>query len=104
MTNPAHNWCFTINNYDDTDIIDVSKWPARYTIYGKEKGENGTPHLQGFTVLQKQARLGGVKKLHGKAHWEQAKGTWEQNVEYCSKQGDVTEIGERPATRKRTGS
>ncbi|QOW18373.1 replication-associated protein [Red-eared slider associated circular DNA molecule] len=97
------NWCFTINNYDEQDIIDVSKWPARYTIYGKEKGEQGTEHLQGFTILNKKSKLTGVKKLHKKAHWEAAKGTWEQAADYCKKDGDYTEHGTAPLTRKKQG-
>lgn len=47
--------------------------------------------------------LGGVKKLHGTAHWEAAKGNWEQNVAYCSKQEKVTEHGTTPMTNKRKG-
>lgn len=96
------NWCFTLNNYDkEVDVPNIAKWPARYTIYGREKGENGTPHLQGFTVLEKKTRLAGVKKLHNKAHWEAAKGSWEQAANYCKKDGDYTEIGEAPMTKKK---
>jgi len=97
------NWCFTINNYSDRDIEIIANWDSKYTIYGKETGEEGTPHLQGFTVRSSNMRLNGAKKLHGKAHWELAKGNCEQNIAYCSKQGDVTEHGERPMSNKRKG-
>lgn len=97
------NWCFTINNFNDEDFKIIENWPSKYTIYGKETGEEGTPHLQGFTILSKNSRLSGMKKLHVKAHWEAAKGNWQQNVDYCSKQGDITEHGEKPMSNKRKG-
>lgn len=99
----SRNWCFTINNYGDDDVANIAAWPARFTIYGKEKGEQGTPHLQGYTVFELPQRLAALKKLHATAHWEQAKGNSEQNIAYCSKQGDVTEHGTRPKTSKDKG-
>lgn len=99
----SRNWCFTINNYTNDDISKIATWPTRYTIFGKEKGDKGTPHLQGFTMFNNAKHLGGVKALHDKAHWEPAKGNWEQNYNYCSKQGDVTEHGEKPMSNKRKG-
>lgn len=81
----------------------ISKWNNVYTIYGKEIGAEGTKHLQGFTILNKNGRISAVKKLHATAHWEAAKGSWEQNVTYCSKDGDITEFGTRPITKKRQG-
>lgn len=98
------NWCFTVNNWTDEDILDVSKWPAKYTIYGKEVGEQGTKHLQGFTVLLKNSKLSGVKKLHSKAHWEASRGTWKQAADYCKKEGDYTEIGDEPQSKEDIGA
>lgn len=38
-------WCFTINNWTE---IDVPKFlNMEYLVFGREKGEDGTPHLQG---------------------------------------------------------
>ena len=67
--------------------------PYKYLIYGREVGDEGTPHLQGYVQLKKITRLTGMKKLHPTAHWEVAKGTEEQNRTYCSKEGDFQEFG-----------
>lgn len=98
---PAKNWCFTLNNYTDADVSSISLWPSKYTIFGKEVGDEGTPHLQGYTQFSSKKRLTALKKLHPSAHWEPAKGTAEQNRVYCSKQGQVTTIGEPTVERQR---
>lgn len=99
----SRNWCFTINNYTDSDIESINTWPYKYVIYGKETGEQGTPHLQGYVVFDNTKRLAALKALHDKAHWEAAKGNSEQNITYCSKQGDVTELGDKPKTKRQIG-
>lgn len=96
-------WCFTINNYTEADITSISEWDCNYVIYGKEIGDSGTPHLQGYLVSKQNKRLTSVKKLHSTAHWEIAKGNSEQNIQYCSKDGQITEHGQRPITKKRSG-
>lgn len=99
----SRNWCFTVNNWTGWDTELIKTWDTKYTIYGEEQGESGTEHLQGFVMFKNPKMLGGVKQLHAKAHWEAAKGNWEQNVEYCSKEGKVTEHGTKPMTQKRKG-
>lgn len=56
-------------------------------VYQKEMGDNGTPHYQGYLELHKKITLGGLKKFKGwgRAHFEQAGGSLEQNVAYCTK-------------------
>lgn len=90
----VRNWCWTVNNWDDTHVTAVTDMPnVNYTVFGKEVGESGTPHLQGYTEFSKQLRLSACKKLLPTAHWEPRAGTREQAREYCMKDGDVTEIG-----------
>lgn len=98
------NWAFTINNYTEEDIQIVQQWDTKYTVYGKEVGEEGTPHLQGYVNLQAQQRLSYMKKLHPTAHWEQCKGTPEQNIVYCKKQGNFWENGTPPQERHKKGT
>lgn len=68
-----------------------------YIIVGKEKGSQGTFHFQGYTEFSSRIRMSQVKSILGtqRLHLEASKGTWEQNKEYCSKDGDVLlELGQ----------
>lgn len=95
----SKNWCFTVNNYSVLDDQTLQDMPYKYLIYGREVGDEGTPHLQGYVQLKKITRLTGMKKLHPTAHWEVAKGTEEQNRTYCSKEGDFQEFGTPTKTK-----
>lgn len=105
----ARHWCFTLNNYTEDHIARIAALQGRvdYLVYGKEVGANGTPHLQGFVTFSDRLRLGQVLQLvnlvpdpnpgpvnHG--HWTVARKVAEA-IEYCKKDGDVTEFGTRPA-------
>ena len=85
MAQQSTNWLFTINNPADVDL--PRAWPGvRYCCWQLEEGEEGTPHLQGYVVLEKKKRLGGMKRLDGQAHWEIRKGTHAQAKKYCQKE------------------
>lgn len=109
VRNTSTRWCITLNNYTEEDI---AQWDVvlqdglvvRYGIYGKEVGEAGTPHLQGFVILNQPARLTALKALLGDGiHAEFAKGTSKQASIYCKKEGDFFEYGDFPGTQgKRT--
>lgn len=93
MSQQYKNWCFTLNNYSVQDEQIFRDMPYSYLVFGREVGDEGTPHLQGYVQLKKPTRLTGLKKLHPKAHWEPANGDQAQNLTYCSKQGDYEEHG-----------
>jgi len=97
----SKNWCFTVNNYSDADEVLFKELACAYMVYGREVGESGTPHLQGFVSLNSNSRLSGVKKIHAGAHWEIAKGSSEQNRVYCTKQGDYIETGICPSNKRK---
>lgn len=61
---------------------------AKLFIYGFEKGENGTPHIQGYVRFKNQKGFKALKKLLPTAHFEKAKGSDRDNFKYCSKEGD----------------
>lgn len=84
----AKNWCFTLNNYTEKEYVQMCNYgrPVTYICIGKEVGEKGTPHLQGYISLEKKQKIPFLKKLNSRAHWEIAKGTPQQNYEYCTKQ------------------
>jgi len=104
----AKNWCFTLNNYNEeeyTKLINVLENEGYYWIAGRETGERGTPHIQGFISLRKRSRFNHVRSILGpRIHIEVARGTAQQNRSYCSKDGDFREGGELPkeGRQKRT--
>lgn len=87
----AFRWCFTLNNYTENEYNDILKYSSNSSkiyIIGKEIGENNTPHLQGYINLKTKSRLTALKKLNKRIHWEKVKGSEEQNLAYCSKDGN----------------
>lgn len=99
MTNltKSRSWCGTWNNYTQynyDNLINDERWV--YIIIGKEIGDQGTPHLQFYARTKNAIRFSTLKAAYPQVHWEQAKGTVTQNVDYCSKQGNFEEKGEKP--------
>lgn len=107
---PAHQstrWCFTINAAAGAQEHPCAiVWdPASmvYLIHGKEVAEStGRLHLQGFVVMKTKKSLTAMKRIHGTAHWESARGTSIQAAEYCRKEGDFEEHGDIPTSGQRT--
>jgi hypothetical protein len=89
---PARRWCFTLHKYTEEDIQDIIDSSNRSTIeyfFSKEVGKSGeTPHLQGFISWSKgkKGRPFNIFK-NNTIHFEKMKGTVEQNIVYCSKEG-----------------
>lgn len=102
----AARWCFTLNNWTEEEhvsIIDFCNTLCKYAVVGKETGEAGTPHLQGFIILNRSQRLSFVRgRCSLRAHWEIARGTSQQAADYCKKENDYTEIGELAQRGRRT--
>lgn len=92
----VRNYCFTVNNYDDSDIELIRNLSGiKYCIFGKEIGEEGTPHLQCYVMFKSQRYTKSIVKILP-GHISIAKGSPIQNFEYCSKENDFEEIGCRP--------
>lgn len=98
----ARKWCITLNNYTDAEYEHMVKELSSYKyVIGKEVGAEGTPHLQAYFEWTNQIDFSKVKKLFPRAHIEKAKGSTEQNLDYCSKEGDyVTNIERKPVKVK----
>lgn len=98
----VHHWAFTLNNYTADDIVHFhtvfdNRTLVRYAVFGKEVGENGTLHLQGYLVLPNSQRLSYLRDLlSDRAHFEPARSDAETNRAYCIKDGDFVEFGRIP--------
>lgn len=105
MPSGARHWCFTLNNYTEEDVESYSTIGREgvshdYLIFGREKGQSGTPHLQCFVSFKGKKKMSQVKSIFGdRIHCEVAKGSPAQNKEYCEKEGDSVEFGQIPRGR-----
>nr|AOV86232.1 putative rep protein [uncultured virus]AOV86281.1 putative rep protein [uncultured virus] len=108
-------WCFTVNNPVSDDLPKV--WFANSDgqilglIYEPEDGESGTHHLQGYLELKPNPRnkngrsLKWMKENIDKhAHWAVARGSLEQNINYCSKEGKQVILGELKGDNRTQGA
>jgi hypothetical protein len=97
LNRQSKRWCFTVDYDSNEDIIRFHHAADRaYVIIGREVGENGAPHLQGYITFFKPKRLSACKHIHPTAHWEIARGSTEQNIAFFSKGGAFHELGNRP--------
>jgi len=100
----SKNWCYTLNNYSEIDEVTIQGIDCKYSIYGREVGLLGTPHLQGYIVFEKNKRFKAVQKLFpAGAHLEKSVADSSKNIVYCSKENDVFTKGEPPLTNKEKG-
>jgi len=87
----SNSWCITLNNITEEEqstweeLYDVQD-DVSFLVFQIEKGESGTPHLQGYVQFSKRMRLTQLKKLFGpRPHLERAKGDANSNIIYCTK-------------------
>ena len=85
----SRGWCFTLNNYSDTEVKILESYGHSNTVkfvIGKEKAPTtGTEHLQGYFYHKNSRTLESMKKINGRAHWEKSRGSPEENLTYCTK-------------------
>lgn len=97
---PKKGYCFTLNNYDDESLAHIRATLSSdcvYGIVGREVGENGTPHLQGYAMFTRSLGFKTIQsRLDPRCHLEVAAGSPESNRRYCSKDGCFDEYGEIP--------
>lgn len=95
----SNYWVFTLNNYTELDVLSLSGFvnqqQASYCIFGKEVGQSGTRHLQGYIEFPSRLRFNQVKTLLPRAYIAARKGNSQQASDYCKKDGDFLEFGTR---------
>jgi len=92
----SRGWIFTLNNWTEEEYATIKDFVLKKTdfyIIGKEVGESGTPHLQGYFYKKDKIRFGQLKVLCNRWSLKMARGSPEHNLTYCSKDGDfITNI------------
>lgn len=124
MAPRSTNLVFTLNNYTDVEVQAIRELPTdatvRFVAYGREIGENGTPHLQGVLVFKTKKTVVQAHSYIPRAHFEIARGTFDQAYLYVKKgeqshaeweqlksdgptyglNADVFEAGDKPMAQK----
>lgn len=86
----SRRWCFTLNNHTTDEYNDIIKhFDTKNALFciGEEIGESETPHLQGYIEFKNPRSFESIKKINKRLHIEKAKGSREQNITYCTKDG-----------------
>jgi len=104
MAPRSRSFVFTVNNYTENDIETLKSLDYVYLIFGYERGESNTPHLQGFIHFRNALRFSTLKQWLPRAHWEKRKGSIQQAADYCKKEGNFQEFGEIPSDPKDKGN
>lgn len=98
----SYVWCFTLNNPSE-ERINFDPLVVSYAVYQLEKGEEGTPHFQGYVEMVKQSTLGTMRRMF-QAHWTVARRP-DKAVAYCMKEDSRLdgpwEFGTRSVAGKR---
>lgn len=92
----ARNWCFTLNNPTEDEFKDLFRYDIiNYIVIGHEYcPKTNTPHLQGYVQFKNKMRLITIKnKFNERGHFEKQKGTVEEAINYCKKDGNFYEDG-----------
>ena len=129
----ARGWCWTLNNYTEEDVARINGFEVgddevrqgnggvegaqvgaegggrgaswlRYICFGREVGESGTPHLQGYLYCRNACSLQSLRERIPRAHFEVSRGRPDQAIGYCEKDGDFNERGTRPVGQAQKGA
>jgi len=95
---------YTLNNPTEDEKTRVKAIDCKYHVYGEEIGESGTPHLQGYLIMNKAVRFAAIRKLMPRAYVAARQGTHEQARDYCKKSATVIfEQGVEPLSKRKIG-
>lgn len=88
-----YKYDFVLNNYTEDEVSQVSQTLrriAKKAVVGKEVGESGTPHLQGYFSLIKKERMTSLVKHAGfaRASFRECRNE-EALIAYCQKENNI---------------
>lgn len=102
-------WVFTLNNYTDEEVdclvgLCIDGGFFTYILGGFEVGEQKTPHLQGYAECSNRIGFRSLTNSVGipRIHWEPRRGSQEQAITYCKKDGSWFEFGNKLLQGRRT--
>lgn len=98
----ARNYCFTSFNLKECEELKNSEF-TKYITWGEELcPETRKLHYQGYLELSKVFKINALKKLGAETtHFEIRKGSQDQAIKYCHKDGKFIEHGEKKRQGKR---
>lgn len=100
----SRSFVFTWPNYPDDHQDRLDERQPRYVCYGYEIAPTtGTLHLQGYIYFENARTLRALRRALPGVHIEVARGTPEQAITYCKKEGDFLEFGDPPQTPAEIG-
>lgn len=100
MAQRFRNYFLTFNNYTHEEytqlVLALQNDSTRYYVIGEERGESGTPHLQGTVIFNNPRSFDAVKKKYNnKIHWEICRDAV-KSIVYCKKEGQFVTWGTEP--------
>lgn len=85
MNSHGKNFIGVLNNWTEPELNFIKKSgesKCNYYIIAQEIGESGTPHLQMYFQFLKDTRLSTLKNMSSRIHWETARGTVDEQLNY----------------------
>ena len=103
MTEISRNRKFAFTAYKVEEVEALKNSKPEYICWGVETCPTTKRiHYQGYIAYKNGKTLQQLKNKARTTHFEVAKGNPEQNIKYCSKDGEFTEFGDRPKCRGQT--
>lgn len=103
-SNRRYTWTCNNPTEDDlTNLRELGENPlTKYHIFGHEIAPTtGTPHYQGYTIFTNAIRFNRATRLLRNCHVAVSRGTSQENIAYCKKDGNAEEWGRGPAQGER---
>jgi len=91
----SRSYVYTLNNYTSEEEEAAQLIECTYHVYGRESGDSGTPHLQGFLYFPSLKSFKQVSGILPRAHIEVTRSV-EHAIQYSKKDGDFWEKGTAP--------